>query len=138
MSHVLDVKGSDLYAARCARVQPMWTVKGLARQKLSCAATVIAKRNAMLNRRGMRRTRCRGSSASRIAWLGNQTRERISNVVPELGSDVLEPSMEVGVAISPSQSWTCSRMDVQSDGMRFCLGSGLAAGGRFRSCSKGS
>jgi hypothetical protein len=53
--------------------------------------------------------------ASVIPWLGNpfKTGQQISNVVLGLAADVLKPSTDVGVAISPDQLYADGRVDVQ-------------------------
>lgn len=53
--------------------------------------------------------------ASVIPWLGNpfKTGQQISDVVLGLAADVLKPSTDVGVAISPDQLYANGRVDVQ-------------------------
>lgn len=53
--------------------------------------------------------------ASAIPWLGNpfKTGQQISDVVLGLAADVLKPSTDVGVAISPDQLYANGRVDVQ-------------------------
>nr|WP_235738365.1 DUF4012 domain-containing protein [Mycolicibacterium austroafricanum] len=53
--------------------------------------------------------------ASAVPWLGRpfQTGEQISEVVLGLATDVLQPTAEVGVTISPDQLYKDGRVDVQ-------------------------
>lgn len=53
--------------------------------------------------------------ASVIPWLGSpfKTGQQISDVVHGLAADVLKPSTDVGVAISPDQLYANGRVDVQ-------------------------
>lgn len=53
--------------------------------------------------------------ASVIPWLGSpfKTGQQISDVVLGLAADVLKPSTDVGVAISPDQLYANGRVDVQ-------------------------
>jgi hypothetical protein len=53
--------------------------------------------------------------ASIIPWLGSpfKTGQQISDVVLGLAADVLKPSTDVGVAISPDQLYANGRVDVQ-------------------------
>ncbi|MDW5611090.1 DUF4012 domain-containing protein [Mycolicibacterium sp. D5.8-2] len=55
------------------------------------------------------------NAASVIPWLGSpfKTGQQISDVVLGLAADVLRPSTDVGVAISPDQLYANGRVDVQ-------------------------